>query len=35
VKLVEVIWPNGAVQRMENVAADQILTVKEAEGAGK
>ncbi len=29
VSLVEVIWPSGTVQRMENVVADQILTVKE------
>jgi hypothetical protein len=29
VKLLEIIWPSGIVQRLENVAADQILTVKE------
>jgi hypothetical protein len=28
-KLVEVTWPNGTIQRLENIEADQILTVKE------
>jgi len=28
-KLVEVTWPNGTVQRLKNVTADRILTVKE------
>jgi hypothetical protein len=27
--LVEVTWPNGTIQRLENIEADQILTVKE------
>jgi hypothetical protein len=27
--LVEIKWPNGTVQRLESVAADQILTVHE------
>jgi hypothetical protein len=34
-KLVEITWPNGTVQSMENVKADQILTVKEPGAAGK
>jgi len=29
VKLIEVRWPGGAVQRLENVAADRILKIKE------
>ncbi len=29
VRLLEVTWPSGAVQRLETVAADQILTVRE------
>ncbi len=29
VKLLEITWPSGAVQRLENVPADQVLTVKE------
>ena len=29
VKLIEITWPGGIVQRLESVAADQILTVKE------
>ncbi len=29
VRLVEVTWPSGTVQKLESVAADQILTVKE------
>jgi hypothetical protein len=29
VRLLEVQWPSGAVQRLENVAADQVLTVRE------
>jgi enediyne biosynthesis protein E4 len=28
-RLVEVAWPSGAVQRMESVKADQILTIRE------
>jgi hypothetical protein len=28
-KLVEITWPSGIVQKLENVKADQILTVKE------
>ncbi|MDQ6704697.1 MAG: CRTAC1 family protein [Acidobacteriota bacterium] len=28
-KLVEVTWPDGTIQRLENVKADQILTVRE------
>jgi hypothetical protein len=28
-RLVEITWPSGIVQRLENVRADQILTVKE------
>jgi len=34
VKLLEIIWPSGVVQRLENVAADQILAVKEPAGGG-
>jgi enediyne biosynthesis protein E4 len=29
VKSLEITWPSGVVQRLESVAADQILTVKE------
>ncbi len=29
VKLVEVYWPSGTIQKLTNVKADQILTVKE------
>ena len=29
VKLLEVTWPSGKVQRLENLAADRILTVRE------
>ncbi len=28
-KLVEIRWPSGIVQKLENVAANQILTVRE------
>ena len=40
VKLIEVRWPSGAVQRLDNLRADQWLTVVEpskaaARGAGK
>ena len=36
VKLLEIFWPSGTVQRLENLAADQILNVRESapEGAG-
>jgi hypothetical protein len=29
VKLVEITWPSGNIQRLQSVAADQILTVRE------
>jgi hypothetical protein len=29
VKLLEITWPSGKVQRLENLAADRILTVRE------
>jgi hypothetical protein len=29
VKVLEIEWPSGTVQRLENVDADQILTVRE------
>jgi hypothetical protein len=28
-RLIEIAWPSGTVQKLENVAGDQILTVKE------
>jgi hypothetical protein len=28
-RLIEIAWPSGAVQRLENIRADQILTVTE------
>ncbi len=28
---IEITWPSGIVQRLRNVKADQILTVREAE----
>jgi enediyne biosynthesis protein E4 len=34
-KLIEILWPSGIEQRIEDVAADQILTVKEPRGAPK
>jgi enediyne biosynthesis protein E4 len=30
VDLVELRWPSGARQRLEKVAADQVVTVREA-----
>ena len=35
VRLLEVRWPSGIVQRIENVAADRILTVQEPEDAAE
>jgi hypothetical protein len=29
IRLIEITWPSGIVQRLESVAGDQILTVKE------
>jgi hypothetical protein len=29
VRLIEITWPSGTVQRLESIAGDQILTVKE------
>ena len=31
-KLVEIMWPSGRRQELENVAADQVLTVREPGG---
>jgi enediyne biosynthesis protein E4 len=30
---IEISWPSGTVQALENVAADQVLVVKEGESA--
>ena len=35
VRLIEVRWPSGIVQSIENVAADQILTVQEPKDAAE
>ena len=32
-RLVEITWPSGIVQKLENVAADRIINVKEPAGA--
>ncbi len=29
IQLIEITWPSGTVQRLESIAADQILTVRE------
>jgi hypothetical protein len=29
VRLLEITWPSGTVQRLEKLSADQILTVQE------
>jgi hypothetical protein len=29
VRLLEIIWPGGTVQRLEKIPADQVLTVQE------
>ncbi len=34
VKLLEITWPSGIVQKLESVKADQILTVTEPEAGG-
>jgi hypothetical protein len=34
VKLLEIKWPSGIVQKLENVKTDQILTVREPEKKG-
>jgi len=34
VKRLEIVWPSGRVQALENVAADQILTVREPDERG-
>jgi hypothetical protein len=30
---IEIRWPSGQVDRLQNVPADQIVTIKENEGA--
>jgi hypothetical protein len=34
-KLVEILWPSGIVQHLEDVRAGQILSVKEPPGTTK
>ena len=34
VRLLEITWPSGTVQRLTDIAADQILTVREPAGRG-
>jgi hypothetical protein len=31
-RLLEIAWPSGTVQRIENVKADQVLVVREPAG---
>jgi len=31
-RLVEITWPGGTVQQIENVKADQVVTVREPPG---
>jgi len=35
VKQLKVVWPGGAVQVLENVAADQVLTLEQPEAAAR
>jgi enediyne biosynthesis protein E4 len=35
VKQLKVVWPGGAVQTLENVAADQVLTLEQPEAAAR
>jgi hypothetical protein len=35
VKLLEISWASGAVQRLEGIAADQILTIREPDGTAR
>jgi len=35
VRLLELTWPSGTVQRIENIAADQVLRVQEPERAAE
>lgn len=30
-RLLQIAWPSGKVQQLENIAADQILTIREQE----
>jgi hypothetical protein len=34
-KTIEIRWPNGTVQKLSEIKANQILTVTEPEGAPK
>jgi hypothetical protein len=34
IRLLEVTWPSGIVQKLENLTADQILNVTEPRGTG-
>ncbi len=31
-ELLEITWPSGTVERIENIDADRVITVKEGEG---
>jgi hypothetical protein len=33
--MVEIRWPSGAVQKLDNVKAGQVVTVKEPETASR
>ena len=32
IELLEITWPSGTVERIENIDADHVLTVQEGEG---
>ncbi len=32
IELLEITWPSGTVERIENIDADRVLTVQEGEG---
>ncbi len=34
-ELLEITWPSGTVERIENIDADRVITVKEGEGIVK
>jgi len=29
IQLIEITWPSGTIQRLDSVAADQVITVRE------
>jgi enediyne biosynthesis protein E4 len=34
IRLLEITWPSGQLQKIENIAADRVITIREPHVAG-